>query len=135
MKKTVTIPADHPDFGGKQIFDLFQYSPAVESNGLLFISGQIGMDPDGNIPEDLAEQCDLVFRRLRVILQARGLDFEDLVELTSYHTDIEQNLGVFREVKERYIKEPFPAWTILGIAALARPILKIELKAVAAIRT
>jgi len=134
MKKALTLPEGHPVFGSNKIFELFQYNPAVESNGLLFIAGQIGMRADGTIPEDVAEQCDLAFQRLGAILEARGLGFEDLVDLTSYHVDIDQHLTTFREVKERYVKQDFPAWTILGVAALARPILKIEVKAVAALR-
>jgi|SRR5690554_1032004 len=134
MKKSVILPEGHPVFGSNKVFDLFQYNPAVESNGLLFIAGQIGMCADGTIPEEVSEQCDLAFQRLGAILEARGLSFDDLVELTTYHVDIDSHLTSFREVKERYIKKDFPAWTILGVSALARPILKIEIKAVAAMK-
>jgi enamine deaminase RidA (YjgF/YER057c/UK114 family) len=52
----------------------------------------------------------------------------------SYHVDLSSHLANFREVKEQYIKSDFPAWTILGVASLARPELVIEIKAVAAAR-
>lgn len=128
------IAEPNPIFGSNRVFDLFKYSPAVRSGGLLFISGQIGMRPDGGIPDSAAEQADLAFHRLREILRMEGLGFADLVELVSYHVDIENQLTEFRAVKDRYIETDFPAWTILGVSALARPNLLVEIKAIAAIR-
>lgn len=55
-------------------------------------------------------------------------------DLASYQVRIDDQLTTFREVKERYITRDFPAWTILGVASLARPNLLIEIKAVAAAR-
>jgi enamine deaminase RidA (YjgF/YER057c/UK114 family) len=57
--------------------------------------------------------------------------FSDVVELVSYHVGIDKTLADFREVKEQFIRADFPAWTILGVAALARPELIIEIKLVA----
>ncbi|WP_025600191.1 RidA family protein [Burkholderia sp. WSM2230] len=128
------LPEDDATFGSNRIFDLFQYSPAVTANGLVFIAGQIGMRPDGSIPEDPKEQIDLAFRRVEAVLKHLDLDFTDVVELVSYHVDVGSNLAAFREVKEKYVRSDFPAWTILGIAALARPELIIEIKVVAATR-
>lgn len=52
----------------------------------------------------------------------------------TYHVDVGAQLADFRAVKEKYIRSDFPAWTILGVAALARPELVIEIKAIAATR-
>lgn len=128
------LPDDDPTFGGNRIFDLFQYSPAVTANGMVFIAGQIGLRADGTIPESASEQADLAFQRIQAILTHLNLDFTDLVELVTYHVDVGANLKDFRAVKEKYIRSDFPAWTILGVAALARPELAIEIKAVAATR-
>jgi enamine deaminase RidA (YjgF/YER057c/UK114 family) len=51
--------------------------------------------------------------------------------LVSYHVGLQKHLGRFVEIKSRYLKAPFPTWTILEIAGLARPGLVIEIKAVA----
>lgn len=126
------LPEDDPTFGSNKVFDLFQYSPAVRAGGLVFIAGQVGIRPDGTIPDSAEEQIELAFKRLGAILKHEGLDFENLVELVSYHVRIDEQLGSFREIKERFIKKEFPAWTILGVASLARPNLLIEIKAVAA---
>ncbi|MFM0283147.1 RidA family protein [Paraburkholderia sediminicola] len=128
------LPEDDATFGSNRIFDLFQYSPAVTANGLAFIAGQIGLRADGSIPEDPKEQIDVAFKRIEAVLKHLGLDFTDVVELVSYHVDVGSNLAAFREVKEQYIRTDFPAWTILGIAALARPELIVEIKVVAATR-
>lgn len=92
-------------------------------------------DPTGSFAASgLPLGVDLAFKRLGAILEQQGLGFEDLVELVSYHVRIDDQLTTFREVKERYIRRDFPAWTILGVASLARPNLLIEIKAVAAKR-
>jgi enamine deaminase RidA (YjgF/YER057c/UK114 family) len=67
-------------------------------------------------------------------IEPSHLGFEDLVELVSYHVRIDEHLATFREIKDKYITRDFPAWTILGVASLARPNLLIEVKAVAAAR-
>lgn len=131
-KDVVRLADDSPNFGGNGVFDAFGYSPAVRAGGLLFVAGQVGIRPDGTIPEDAAEQIELVFRRTGEILGRAGLGFDALVEMVSYHVNVGEHLAAFREVKDRYVPSPFPAWTILGVASLARPVFKIELKCVAA---
>lgn len=132
--RRLRLPENDPTFGSNKVFDLFQYSPAVRAGGLVFIAGQVGIRADGTVPESAAEQIDLAFQRLGAILAHEGLRFEDLVELVSYHLRIDEQLPTFRQIKERYITREFPAWTILGVASLARPNLLVEIKAVAAAR-
>ena len=134
-KSIVQVPDGHPVFGSTAVFGTFRYSPAVKAGGLVFVAGQVGLRADGTIPETAQEQGDWAFKRLGVILEAEGLGFGDLVELVTYHVDIDKQLTDFRQTKDRYIKEDFPAWTILGVAALARPTLLVEIRAVAAVRT
>ena len=128
------LPEDDSTFGGNKVFDLFKYSPAVKAGGLIFIAGQVGIRPDGTVPDSAAEQIRLTFTRLGAILKHEGLGFEDLVELVSYHVRIDEQLTTFREIKDEFITRDFPTWTILGIASLARPNMLIEIKAVAAAR-
>ena len=126
------LTESHPVFGSTKVFDTFQYSPAVTAAGLVFIAGQIGLRPDGSIPEDPKEQIKLAFERLGAILKSLDLDFTRVVELVSYHVNLSTQLADFRAVKEQFIKSDFPAWTILGVASLARPELVVEIKAIAA---
>lgn len=133
-KKTMTLSNPHPVFGSTEVFKTFNYAPAVSAGGLLFVAGQVGVRPDGVVPERVEEQIDIAFKRLEAILREAGLGFGDLVELVSYHVDVVTQLAEFREIKDRYIQEHAPAWTIVGVASLARPTLLIEIKAIAALR-
>jgi enamine deaminase RidA (YjgF/YER057c/UK114 family) len=135
MTKT-TYSSKDPIFaaaGGGSIFDRFQYSSAVKAGGLIFIAGQIGLNPDGSIPDNPERQFVNAFERLKLVLEEAGGQMSDLVELVSYHVGL-SSLAEFMKVKEKYVPAPFPTWTILGIAGLARPGLIIEIKAVAVAR-
>jgi enamine deaminase RidA (YjgF/YER057c/UK114 family) len=134
--RDVIIPS-HPHFtaaDGSSIFTRFQYSAAVKAGGLIFVAGQVGLEPDGSVPADPERQHVNVFERLKIVLEAAGSSLDDLVEIVSYHVDLPNHLAGFIKVKERYLKAPYPTWTILGVAALARPELKIEVRAVAVAR-
>lgn len=136
MTKT-TYASKNPIFtaaGGGTIFDKFQYSSAVKAGGLIFVAGQIGLNADGSMPEKPEQQFVNAFERLKLVLEEAGGQMTDLVELVSYHVGLNTNnhLADFMKVKEKYVPAPFPTWTILDIAGLARPGLIIEIKGVAA---
>ncbi len=134
-RQIIDVPADsHLFAGSRESFTRNGYAPAVRAGGLLFISGQIARQPDGTIPTDIAEQCDLVFQRTIEVLKWNGLTLDDLVEMISYHVDLRENMAHFTAAKEKYIKAPFVAWTAVGVAALGNPADMIELRSVAALR-
>ena len=134
-KSILDIPKDNPHFKGDHwTFEKYGYSAAVRAGGLLFIAGVVGFRPDGTIPESVAEQSELALRRTQELLRLDGLTMADLVEVVSYHVDLEMNLPDFIPAKERYFEKPFPAWTIIGIHALALPELKVEIRSVAALK-
>ncbi|MCA2012306.1 RidA family protein [Cereibacter sphaeroides] len=129
------IPPGNAMFDGyRAAFETYGFSPAVKSKGFLFISGQVGVRPDGTTPDDVAEQTECALRRIEELLRLAGLTFADLVDVTSYHVDIENTLPAFMEAKRRIITAPYPAWSIIGISGLSRPPLKVEIKATAALR-
>jgi enamine deaminase RidA (YjgF/YER057c/UK114 family) len=116
---------------GSTIFAKFGYSAAVRAGDFIYIAGQIGLNPDGSMPEDDDGQIVNAFDRLKLVIEAAGASLDDIVELVSYHVGLQKHLMRFVEIKGRYFKAPFPTWTILEIAGLARPGLMIEIKAVA----
>ena len=135
-KQTVEVPKDNAIFGVSQAaFEKYGYSPAVRASGLLFIAGVVGVKPDGTVPDSVAEQAELALRRTAEILRLEGLGMADLVEVVSYHVDVANNLAEFMPVKERFFERPFPAWSIIGVQALARPVLKVEVRSIAALRS
>jgi len=116
---------------GSTIFEKFGYSAAVRAGDFIYIAGQIGLNPDGSMPADDETQIINAFDRLKIVLEGAGSSLDDLVELVSYHVGLQKHLAKFVEIKSRYLRAPFPTWTILEIAGLARPGLVIEIKAVA----
>lgn len=135
MVEVLEIPPGNEMFDAyRAAFERYGFSPAVKSKGLLFISGQVGVRPDGTAPESVAEQTEWALRRIGELLRLAGLGFADLVDVTSYHVDIERTLPDFVAAKARFITSPYPAWSIIGISGLSRPELKVEIRAVAALR-
>jgi reactive intermediate/imine deaminase len=112
------------------------YSHVVEvsSRKLLFIAGQVAVDEQGHLvgKGDFKAQTDRVFRNLQLILSSFGASFSNVVKLTTFVTDI-GNRPVLSDVRSRYIKDEFPASTLVEVAALAQPEYMIEIEAVAAV--
>lgn len=97
------------------------YSQAVAIPGLVFLSGQIPLDPETMelVSDDVATQTDQVFRNLAAVARAAGGDLADLVKLTVYLEDL-GNFAVVNEVMARHMSEPYPARAAVGVAALPR---------------
>lgn len=97
------------------------YSQAVAVPGLVFLSGQIPLDPETMelVSDDVAIQTDQVFRNLAAVARAAGGDLADLVKLTVYLEDL-GNFNLVNEVMARHMSEPYPARAAIGVAALPR---------------
>jgi enamine deaminase RidA (YjgF/YER057c/UK114 family) len=98
---------------------------------LMFTNGQVGTRPDGTTPDSAAEQCDEIFRRLRLILEAADMSLADVVRFTVYFTNRAYR-DAFFAVRDRVMGDHKPGATLLVISGLARPELKMEIEAVAA---
>ncbi len=110
------------------------YSHVVEVTGpdrIVYIAGQLGLKPDGDIAGDFRAQCLQAFENLKAALAAVGATFDDVVKLNNYLVDIPKNLGIYREVRDKYVNtaQP-PASTTIGVPALARPDALYEVEAV-----
>ena len=104
-------------------------SPVVESDGLVYTSGQVAFGDDGEIVDGgFEEQTRQVFENLRRSLAAAGCGFEDVLKVNAYLPDL-GNFAVFNEIYREHFREPYPARTTVG-AALA-PGLLVEIEAVA----
>ena len=81
--------------------------------------------------EGTEAQIVQAFENLKKVVEAAGARMSDIVDLTSFHTDM-RDLQVFMRVKDRYLTEAFPAWTAIGAAQLGGAAgYLIEIKAVA----
>src|SRR5215510_4925096 len=110
------------------------YTHVVEVVGAcrnIHISGQLGIDRDGNIVGDFRAQAVQVFENLKDALASVGATFADVVKLNSYLADI-ADLPLLREVRVRYLNDKaLPASTTLAVSGFARPGALLEIEAVA----
>lgn len=106
--------------GRQALYDKNAYSAAVRSGDLLFVSGQVGSREDGSPEPDFAAQVQLAFDNLQSVLEAAGASFDDIVDLTSFHTDPETQFATVLEAKTRaFPDKPYPNWTAVGVNWLA----------------
>ena len=115
----------------KHFYDDFHFAPAVLDGDHLRCSGMIGFDAAGKCPEDPETQFGLAFENLGTLLKEGGASFEQIVEMTTFHVSISQHLAAFMTVKDRFIKDPFPAWTAIGTPELALPGALVEVRVTA----
>jgi enamine deaminase RidA (YjgF/YER057c/UK114 family) len=112
------------------------YSHIVEVNGphrTVYIAGQTGADASGKVAQGFRAQALQVMENLKTALASVGGDFEHVVKLNSYLTDIETNANEFREVRARYFtnKSALPASTLVQVVRLANPSYLLEVEAIA----
>ena len=120
-----------PD-GMQSFYDQFHFSPAMRVGKNVFCSGQVGSGPDGKLDPDPAVQITQAFENVRSVLEEAGACFDDVVELNSFHVGFNEHIGVFMQVKDGFCKEPYPAWTAVGVSELAFGAL-VEIKVTARI--
>ncbi len=77
--------------GRQALYDHHRYSAAVRSDGFLFVSGTVGSREDGSPEPDFEQQVRLAFSNLQAILHAAGASLDDIVDVTSFHTDPERS--------------------------------------------
>ena len=124
--KTIIVPE-----GMEFIRDEIGYAPAVLVDTRLYIAGQIGRNDQRELVAEKEAQFVQVFENLKRILGEAGGSFADLVEVTSYHTDM-RDLPLYMQVRDRYMKGCFPAWTAIGAASLCgAPGYFLEVKGIA----
>jgi len=110
------------------------YSHAIElppGARVLYISGQVGVAPDGSLAADFAAQAEQAFKNLAAALAAAGMSKEHLVKVNAYLVRRE-DLEAYRAVRSRFYGGVRPASTLLLISGLAREGGLIEIEAVAA---
>lgn len=97
------------------------YSQAVDHNGLVFVSGQIPLDPASMemVSGGIEAQITQVFDNLSAICDAAGGSLNDILKLTVYLTDM-GNFPQVNTIMAQYFEAPFPARAAVGVAALPK---------------
>lgn len=123
--RDVVFPA-----GRQALYERNRYSPAIRSNGFLFVSGQVGSRPDGSPEPGLQAQVRLAFDNLNAILSAAGCSFKDVIDVTVFIVDPAANFEPARQVVGEYWGDaPYPTLTGIGVSWLYG--FQFEIKVVA----
>ncbi len=102
------------------------YSDAVIAGGTIYLSGLIATPKEGETDMKLA--YERLFENIGCRLERAGATWNDVVDITTYHTDLTGQINDFITVKHRYIKALFPVWTAIGVASLYDPKGLVEMK-------
>ena len=109
------------------------YSPAIRAGNLLFISGQVPVDPATGvvIGGDIAAQTEQVMRNIGALLKSAGAGFEHVVRTTVFLADLNE-FAKMNECYAKFVTDPPPARATVQVARLPRDV-KVEIDAIAVI--
>jgi 2-iminobutanoate/2-iminopropanoate deaminase len=124
VTRTVVSSPDAPGAMGA-------YSPAIRAGNLLFVSGQIPIDPSTGtlLTGDITKQAEQVLRNIAALLKAAGADFSHVVRTTVYLQDM-NDFAAMNEVYSKHVVDPPPARATVQVARLPRDV-KIEIDCIA----
>lgn len=105
------------------------FSEAVTHGDTIYLSGVVaGLWGDNTDP---SVAYDRAFQQIANILKRAGSSWDDVIEMTTYHTDLPTQLDAFVKVKARYVTAPYPAWTAIDVDRLVPDKGLVEIKVVA----
>lgn len=126
QEATVVMP-ENPE--ARKFLEEWGFSDAIVTGDTVYLSGVVvGLRPGET---DLQAAYARTFDWLGKTLQRAGVTWDDVVDITSYHTDLTTQMPAMLAVKNRYVKAPFPAWTAIGVSRLMPDRGLTEIKLVA----
>ncbi|KJF99077.1 RidA family protein [Photobacterium leiognathi] len=125
MKKSI-VPEEF-----KHYYNDWHFSPVIEADGTVYLSGVTAARKDKPISIDPQEQFHDAFYKLGVYLDAAGLTYDDILEMTTFHIDLKAHIEVFSKVKDEYVKPPYPAWSAIGVSEFIPENALVEMRVVA----
>ncbi len=118
--------------GTEKSYQRNQFSQAVRVGDTIWVSGQTGVNEKWQAAEGIEAQARLAFQNLGKVLAHAGASLADVVELTTFHTNMADIAG-FAKVKAEFFKQDYPAWTAVGVTQLVLPSLLVEIRATAVV--
>ncbi len=114
---------------------IYSHAVKVKAAHLLFIKGTTARDRDGNIvgKGNIKAQTRQIFENMKIILEAAGGTFDNIVKMTLFVTDINNQFKEVHEVRAEFFKKDYPASTMVQVSRLASEDLLIEIEAIAAL--
>lgn len=125
-KRQVIIPP-----GLEAVYEKFHYAPGIRVGDTLYISGQVGRDADLNVVDGAEAQFVQAFENVKLVLDAAGSSFDDVVEMETWFADSMADLKLFMAVKDRYFVNLYPTWTGFAVKGFSMPGILVEIKCMA----
>ena len=115
------------------LYDNMHFAPGVRSGDMLYLSGVIAALEEGEsgTPEEFAKASHRAFKQIEEVLKEAGGAMSDIVSITSFHIGMREHIGPLISVKDEWIPEPYPAWTVIGVSELFDPRGFVEIQAIA----
>ncbi len=111
------------------------FAQGTQVGNVLYLSGQVGIDRDGNTPTSIADQTKVAYTNMQDTLAQFGADMSNIVDETFFVTDMHELFGNIEDVygarEAAYGGNPEVSQTVVQVVALVQPELKIEIKCVA----
>jgi enamine deaminase RidA (YjgF/YER057c/UK114 family) len=107
---------------------------AIRSGDVLRLTGHTGDRPDGTFSDDPEAQTRQTFKNVGLTLSEAGLQWSDVVEVTTYRVGLRAQADIALRVAAEFLDVPYPAWTDLGITELFEPEALFEMSCVAVVR-
>src|ERR1700731_2141121 len=108
------------------------YCHVTKAGNLIWVSGTVGMTADGSVPDGVVEQFEVAIANMDACLKAAGAGAEHVVKVTVYLTDVADRAKI-NPIRQRYFGPHRPASTLIEVAALVLPELKVEIEAQAVV--
>ena len=128
MRRAIVTP------GRERSYDEFHFAAALAVGDTLHVSGHIGRGPNG-IDSDPGTQFRAAFVNVAETLAAAGASWADVVEMTTFHVGLREHFDEFRRVRDEFVKEPYPAWTAVGVTELVAPGAIVEIAVTAVLES
>lgn len=118
---------EHPEMRATQ--ERLGYADAVIAGDTIYLSGVVAgpRASDGALEPGF----ERAFERIARTLERAGASWDDVVDITTFHTDLPGTIDAFMAVKNRHVTLPPPAWTAIGVSRLYEPAAVVEIKVVA----
>lgn len=124
---SVIIPAGH-----ESIYKSWGYAPAIRSGDMIYVSGVIvTLAGEGSIEDRYALGFKNALEEIEKILGEASASLDDVIDITTYHTDLPGQIRIATAVRKAAMTEPHPTWTAVGTTALAVPEGVTEIKVIA----
>ena len=120
-----------PD-SAQAMYDNFGFAPAVEADGIIYVSGVISkLEGEGSYAEQYTRGFETGLKAIDAILKEAGASLDDVVEMTTFHTEIGKQAGGAVAARKSLMSEPHSSWTAIGTTGLVDPAGVTEIKVIA----